>query len=82
MNRLDRAAAELLASSDYERTCDLLREASYALHRAAKGMNDDALYARAMVAATHVADMRNALAGAKERNERENRAIRAVLGNA
>jgi hypothetical protein len=82
MNRLDRAAADMLASSDFQRTCDLLREASYALHRAAKGMNDDALYARAMVAATHVADMREALAGAKERNERENEHIRAVLGNA
>jgi len=82
LTALDRAADRMLGEDDYGRTLALVNQARYELHRAAKGMNDDALYARTMVAATDIADIIAALRDAKVRNERENEAIRAILGNA
>ena len=82
LTALDRAADRMVGGDDYERTLALVNEARYALHRAAKGLNDDALYARTMVAATAIAEIVDALRDAKRRNERENEYLRAALGNA
>jgi len=79
---LDRAADRMLGEAAYGRTLALVNQAWYQLHLAAKGMNDDALYARTMTAAIAIAEISAALRDAKVRNERENEAIRAILGNA
>ena len=82
LTALDRAASAHYSDEDYALTIDRLLASEVSLHLAARGMNDDALYARTMVAATATAEIVDALRDAKHRNERENEAIRAILGNA
>jgi hypothetical protein len=82
LTALDRAASAHYSDEDYALTIDRLLASEVSLHLAARGMNDDALYARTMVAAIALREVMNALYDAQYRNERENEAIRAILGNA
>jgi hypothetical protein len=82
MSRLDRAAGDGYTLEDYTNAIDRLLSAESFIHRAAKGMNDDELYSRTMVACTALREVLNAFVEAEGRTKRENAFIRAVLGNA